>query len=93
MREFIVTNPNLSVGKPGDIVTAEQLKMSDDKLDEFVAAGHAVEVGEIADPITWADNLSYLSIEEEEPEDDLKPITIVGTVDEDYEDFWDDEDD
>ena len=90
MREFIVTNPNLSVGKPGDIVTAEQLNMSDDKLDEFVAAGHAVEVGEIANPITWADNLS---IEEEEPEDDLKPITIFGTVDEDYEDFWDDEDD
>ena len=58
MREFIITNPNLSVGRPGDIVTADQLKMADDKLDDFVAAGHAIEVGAIANPIEWADDIS-----------------------------------
>ncbi len=57
MREFIITNPNLAVGSPGDIVTADQLKMTDDKLDEFVAAGYAVEVGAVANPIEWADDL------------------------------------
>lgn len=44
MRRFIVTNPNLSVGKPGDIVTSDRLKMSDEQLDEWVAAGFGVEV-------------------------------------------------
>jgi hypothetical protein len=44
MRRFIITNPNLSVGKPGDEVTAAQLRMTDEKLDEFVAIGYAVEV-------------------------------------------------
>jgi hypothetical protein len=44
MRRFIVTNPNLSVGRPGDIVTSDELKMSDDKLDEWVDAGHGIEV-------------------------------------------------
>lgn len=45
MRRFIVTNPNLSVGRPGDIVTAEQLNMSSEaKLDEWVKAGHGVEL-------------------------------------------------
>lgn len=44
MRQFIVTNPNLSVGKPGDVVTSEQLHMSDEKLDEWVKAGYATEI-------------------------------------------------
>lgn len=46
MRRFIVTNPNLSVGRPGDIVTSDQLKMSDDKLDEWVAASFGIEIDE-----------------------------------------------
>jgi hypothetical protein len=44
MRRFIVMNPNLSVGRQGDIVTADQLKMTDDKLDEWVAANHGIEI-------------------------------------------------
>ena len=50
MREFIITNPNLSVGRPGDIVTADQLRMTDDKLDDFVAAGHALSLIHISEP-------------------------------------------
>lgn len=65
MREFIITNPNLSVGRPGDIVTADQLRMTDDKLDEWVAAGFGMEVGGISDPIAWADDLPV-----EEPDDE-----------------------
>lgn len=44
MRRFIVINPNLSVGKAGEVVTADQLNMSDDKLDAWVDAGHGIEV-------------------------------------------------
>jgi hypothetical protein len=44
MRRFIITNPNLSVGRSGDIVTADELKMSDDKLDEWVEAGYGLEI-------------------------------------------------
>ena len=58
MREFIVTNPNLSVGKPGDVVTAEQLRMSDEKLDEWVHAGHGVEMFTVPDdpePFGWTE--------------------------------------
>lgn len=60
MRRFIVTNPNLSVGKPGDIVTSDRLKMSDEQLDEWVAAGFGVEVHDddpIVDPMTTTDEV------------------------------------
>lgn len=51
MRHFVVTNPNLSVGKPGDIVTAAQLRMDDAKLDVWVAAGYGMEIdSESLDP-------------------------------------------
>lgn len=50
MRRFIVTNPNLSVGRPGDVVTADQLRMTDAKLDEWVAAGFGTEVFEWTGP-------------------------------------------
>lgn len=44
MRQFIVTNPNLSVGKPGDVVTSEQLGMSDEQLNVWVEAGYGIEI-------------------------------------------------
>ena len=46
MRLFVLNSPNLSVGRQGDIVDADQLRMNPDKLDEFVAAGYATEVFE-----------------------------------------------
>ena len=73
MRRFIVINPNLSVGKPGDIVTADQLQMSDDKLDAWADAGHGIEVvtataGPNPPVITFS--ASSDDIEDEWPEDD-----------------------
>lgn len=50
MRRFIVTNPNLSVGKPGDVVTASQLRMTDEKLDIWVKAGSGVEIEDDSPP-------------------------------------------
>lgn len=50
MRRFVVMNPNLSVGRQGDVVTADQLKMTDDKLDEWVAAHHGIEIDETPPP-------------------------------------------
>lgn len=44
MRRFIVTNPNLSVGRPGDVVSAKQLHMDDDQLARWVDAGYGVEI-------------------------------------------------
>lgn len=46
MRRFVVMNPNLSVGRQGDVVTADQLKMTDDQLDQWVAAHHGIEIDE-----------------------------------------------
>lgn len=53
MRRFVVTNPNLSVGRPGSIVDEKQLHMTDEKLDEWVAAGYAVELHD-AEPVEQA---------------------------------------
>lgn len=69
MRQFIITNPNLTVGKPGDIVTSDQLRMTDAKLDEWVSAGYGVEIGEPVDfddetvivEDVWFDELAGLS--------------------------------
>jgi len=44
MRTFVIVTPGLSVGRPGSHVRADKLHMDDDKLDEFVEAGHAIEV-------------------------------------------------
>lgn len=44
MRIFIITSPGLSVGRPGQRRTDEQLGMTDDQIDQFCEAGHAVEV-------------------------------------------------
>jgi hypothetical protein len=46
MRKFVIVSPGLSVGKPGTRVTAAQLHMTDEKLDQFVDVGHAVEIHE-----------------------------------------------
>ena len=43
-RRFIIVTPHQSVGKPGTVVTASQLHMSDEKLDEWVDAGHGQEI-------------------------------------------------
>jgi hypothetical protein len=59
MRRFIVMNPNLSVGRPGDVVTAAQLNMSDDKLDEWVAANHGIEIDETPETIYDDDDEDY----------------------------------
>lgn len=50
MRRFIITNPNLSAGRPGDVVTADELNMSDDKLDEWVKAGLGMEIQQQKSP-------------------------------------------
>lgn len=42
----MIVSPGLSVGKPGTRVTAAQLHMTDEKLDQFVDVGHAVEIHE-----------------------------------------------
>lgn len=44
MRTFVIVSPGLSAGRQGRHVTAAELRMSDDKLDAFVQAGHAIEV-------------------------------------------------
>jgi hypothetical protein len=44
MRTFIIVSPGLSAGKPGTVVTAAQLHMDDEKLDQFIDVGHAVEI-------------------------------------------------
>ena len=44
MRTFVIQSPGLSVGRPGAVVTAVQLRMDDDKLDQFVEAGYAIEI-------------------------------------------------
>lgn len=46
MRKFVILTPGLSVGRPRTTVTQAQLRMSDDKLDEFLQAGHAIEIHE-----------------------------------------------
>lgn len=87
MRRFIVMNPNLSVGRQGDIVTADELKMSDEKLDEWVAANHGIEIDDTSVVVTG---------DEYDGEVDVKlegGSTHVGFVDEDYEDVWDDDED
>ena len=48
MRRFVITTPNLSAGSVGSIVDATDLNMTDDKLDKFVAAGHATELYDFA---------------------------------------------
>lgn len=83
MRQFIVTNPNLSVGRPGDIVTAEQLRMTDEKLDDWVEAGYGVEI----ELHTAAPNASGRWPSAEALSDELEH---VATADEEYEDQWDD---
>jgi len=55
MRRFVVTNPNLSVGKSGSIVDADELNMNDDQLDAWCDAGYAMELYDdtaIGDTIT-----------------------------------------
>jgi hypothetical protein len=47
-RRFVIVTPGLSHGKPGTIVTGAELYMTDEKLDEFVDAGHATELHEPA---------------------------------------------
>jgi len=44
MRSFVITMPGLSVAKPGQIRSADELDMDDDQLDAFVEAGYAQEV-------------------------------------------------
>ena len=83
MRRFIVMNPNLSVGRQGDIVTADELKMSDEKLDEWVAANHGIEI----------DDTSVVVTGDEYDGEVEGGSTHVGFVDEDYEDVWDDDED
>ena len=50
MRTFVIVTPGLSIGKQGSHLTAAQMRMSDDKLDAFVEAGHAIEVFDEASP-------------------------------------------
>jgi len=65
MRTFVISAPGLSMGKPGTIVGADQMRMDDDKLDAFVEAGYAVEIHDPPDrrpddtvPDTPLDNLA-----------------------------------
>lgn len=44
MRTFVIVSPGLSVGRPGQHVTVEELGMDDDDIDLFCEAGHAVEL-------------------------------------------------
>lgn len=44
MRHFVLRSRVLAAGPYGSHRTSDQLGMTDDKLDEFVAAGYAVEV-------------------------------------------------
>lgn len=50
MRSFVITQPGLSVGKPGTYLTAAELRMDDDKLDAFVEAGYAIEIHNDGEP-------------------------------------------
>lgn len=50
MRRIVVTTPGLSVGKQGAVLTAEQLGMDDDKIDEFIEAGYGTELFGGQDP-------------------------------------------
>lgn len=43
-RRFVIVTPHQSVGPPGTEVLASQLGMNDEKLDEWVDAGHATEI-------------------------------------------------
>lgn len=45
MRKVVVTFPNLSAARAGEVVTAAELGMSsEDKLDDFIAAGYGTEI-------------------------------------------------
>ena len=44
-RLFIIKSPNLTFGPPGTTISGDKLRMTDEKLDAFVDAGHAIEVG------------------------------------------------
>ena len=43
-RRFVIVTPHQSVGRPGTEVTASQLNMTDEQLDDWVDAGHAREI-------------------------------------------------
>lgn len=43
-RRFVIVTPHQSVGPPGTEVGASRLGMNDEKLDEWVDAGHATEI-------------------------------------------------
>lgn len=57
MRRFVIIRPSLSAGRPGDVVTADQLHMTDDKLDEFVKIGYATEIHD-ADDLAEVEDVS-----------------------------------
>ena len=69
MRRFVITNPNLSAGRPGEIVDASQLNMGDDKLDDFVDAGFAAEI------FDGGDSFPY------EPDDHTVPEVLAHIAD------------
>lgn len=84
MRRFIVMNPNLSVGRQGDVVTADQLKMDDRGLDAWVAANHGIEIDET--PVGFGAAAEIVDVEGE-------TLTIFTEIGDDYDDIWDDEPD
>lgn len=43
-RRFVIVTPHQSIGRPGTEVTASQLNMTDEQLDDWVDAGHAREI-------------------------------------------------
>lgn len=43
-RTLVVTRSFLSVGKPGSTVTMEELGWTDETFDEFLDAGHGMEI-------------------------------------------------
>lgn len=67
MRSFVITMPGLSVARPGQIRSADELGMDDDQLDAFVEAGYALEVfSEEAEPPEAFDPSDYTVAEVEE---------------------------
>ena len=73
MRRFVVTNPNLSVGKSGSIVDADEMYMDDDQLDAWCDAGYGMELFDdtaIGDVITHMSNAIAGSLTEDEPDYD-----------------------
>lgn len=69
MREFVITSPGLSIGRPGQHLTGEELRMDDDQLDAFVQAGYAFELSGSDE----RDRAPQVSVADDVPLAQLKP--------------------